>query len=58
MRDFRAAMAAMAPVPGYHEVVHDHFNNPRNVGSLEKEDVGSLVGDVGGSPIAGWFIDI
>ncbi|CAK8987565.1 Iron-sulfur cluster assembly protein 1 (AtISU1) (AtIscU1) (Protein ISCU-LIKE 1) (NifU-like N-terminal domain-containing protein ISU1) (NifU-like protein ISU1) [Durusdinium trenchii] len=32
---------------GYHEVVHDHFNNPRNVGSLDKEDsnVGSaLVG--------------
>mmetsp|Transcript_48386 Transcript_48386/g.90642 ORF Transcript_48386/g.90642 Transcript_48386/m.90642 type:complete len:155 (+) Transcript_48386:65-529(+) len=31
----------------YHEVVHDHFNNPRNVGSLDKEDqnVGSaLVG--------------
>ncbi|CAJ1336741.1 unnamed protein product [Effrenium voratum] len=32
---------------GYHEAVHDHFNNPRNVGSLDKEDknVGSaLVG--------------
>merc|ERR550514_671381 len=31
----------------YHEVVHDHFNNPRNVGSLNKKDsnVGSaLVG--------------
>mmetsp|Transcript_17171 Transcript_17171/g.36906 ORF Transcript_17171/g.36906 Transcript_17171/m.36906 type:complete len:159 (-) Transcript_17171:151-627(-) len=31
----------------YHEAVHDHFNNPRNVGSLDKSDgnVGSaLVG--------------
>merc|ERR1719188_2110408 len=22
----------------YHEAVHDHFNNPRNVGSLNKND--------------------
>lgn len=39
--------AALIVRRGYHEVVHDHFNNPRNVGSLDKEDsnVGSaLVG--------------
>lgn len=39
--------AALVLRRGYHEVVHDHFNNPRNVGSLDKEDsnVGSaLVG--------------
>ena len=38
---------AVAARRAYHEVVHDHFNNPRNVGSLDKEDksVGSaLVG--------------
>eukprot|EP00747_Dinoflagellata_sp_TGD_P165185 gnl/TRDRNA2_/TRDRNA2_186137_c0_seq1.p1 gnl/TRDRNA2_/TRDRNA2_186137_c0~~gnl/TRDRNA2_/TRDRNA2_186137_c0_seq1.p1 ORF type:complete len:154 (+),score=46.63 gnl/TRDRNA2_/TRDRNA2_186137_c0_seq1:81-542(+) len=23
---------------GYHELVHDHFNNPRNVGSLDKNN--------------------
>lgn len=25
-------------VRGYHETVHDHFNNPRNVGKLDKSD--------------------
>merc|ERR1719223_451812 len=35
-----ARVPALVPggVRAYHEVVHDHFNNPRNVGSLNKED--------------------
>merc|ERR1719251_790195 len=36
------APAPVAAVGGsrlYHELVHDHFNNPRNVGSLNKNDV-------------------
>ncbi|CAE7373878.1 ISU1 [Symbiodinium pilosum] len=44
---FAAPRFAVAARRGYHEVVHDHFNNPRNVGSLDKQDknVGSaLVG--------------
>merc|ERR1719230_568763 len=34
MRPVRAA----GPVRFYHENVHDHFNKPRNVGSLDKKD--------------------
>eukprot|EP00408_Alexandrium_pacificum_P065231 CAMPEP_0171164518 /NCGR_PEP_ID=MMETSP0790-20130122/5709_1 /TAXON_ID=2925 /ORGANISM="Alexandrium catenella, Strain OF101" /LENGTH=160 /DNA_ID=CAMNT_0011629275 /DNA_START=45 /DNA_END=527 /DNA_ORIENTATION=+ len=48
----RAAIGAQAPalagrVRAYHEAVHDHFNNPRNVGSLDKNEAGvgtALVG--------------
>merc|ERR550525_1969598 len=32
------APAFAGPVRSYHELVHDHFNNPRNVGSLNKND--------------------
>merc|ERR1740117_2513540 len=42
-----APLFAPAGVRGYHEIVHDHFNNPRNVGVLDKnsKDVGTaLVG--------------
>mmetsp|Transcript_67366 Transcript_67366/g.188603 ORF Transcript_67366/g.188603 Transcript_67366/m.188603 type:complete len:164 (+) Transcript_67366:51-542(+) len=42
-----AAQSALGGARSYHEVVHDHFNNPRNVGSLDKSDAGvgtALVG--------------
>mmetsp|Transcript_86723 Transcript_86723/g.280789 ORF Transcript_86723/g.280789 Transcript_86723/m.280789 type:complete len:160 (+) Transcript_86723:81-560(+) len=41
------ALAAVVLARRYHEAVHDHFNNPRNVGSLDKSDAGvgtALVG--------------
>ena len=41
-------MVLVSYSPGYHEVVHDHFNNPRNVGSLDKEETS------GGSRMAWW----
>ena len=32
---------------GYHAAVHDHFNNPRNIGSLDKSKVNVGTGMVG-----------
>merc|ERR1712217_185012 len=31
-------LAMRVQAQGYHEAVHDHFNNPRNVGSMGKND--------------------
>ncbi|CAL4909599.1 unnamed protein product [Urochloa decumbens] len=43
-----AAPAAAAAVRrGYHERVVDHYNNPRNVGSLDKDDADVGTGIVG-----------
>ncbi|GJN15256.1 hypothetical protein PR202_gb02152 [Eleusine coracana subsp. coracana] len=33
-----AAAATMAARRGYHERVVDHYNNPRNVGTMDKDD--------------------
>lgn len=52
MRSSACRVAPLARVPAaavrhYHEAVHDHFNKPRNVGSLDKNDTGvgsALVG--------------
>ena len=43
----RGPALAVVCARGYHEAVHDHFNNPLNVGSLDKNDAGvgtALVG--------------
>eukprot|EP00929_Paragymnodinium_shiwhaense_P036987 TRINITY_DN19783_c0_g1_i1.p1 TRINITY_DN19783_c0_g1~~TRINITY_DN19783_c0_g1_i1.p1 ORF type:complete len:179 (-),score=61.34 TRINITY_DN19783_c0_g1_i1:179-715(-) len=34
----RPGLLAAGSSRGYHEIVVDHFNNPRNVGSLDKND--------------------
>ena len=39
--------AAVAGVRAYHERVVDHYNNPRNVGSFDKEDPNVGTGLVG-----------
>jgi nitrogen fixation protein NifU and related proteins len=35
----------MEPVPGYNEVVLDHYRNPRNVGEIEGSPATAQVGD-------------
>ncbi|KAF8716173.1 hypothetical protein HU200_026449 [Digitaria exilis] len=42
-----AALAAGAARRGYHERVVDHYNNPRNVGSFDKDDADVGTGIVG-----------
>jgi len=42
-----AAAAAAGMSRGYHERVVDHYNNPRNVGSFDKEDPNVGTGLVG-----------
>nr|CAB3460697.1 unnamed protein product [Digitaria exilis] len=42
-----AALAAAAARRGYHERVVDHYNNPRNVGSFDKDDADVGTGIVG-----------
>ena len=44
----RSAPAALVQRRGYHENIVDHYENPRNVGSLDKNE--SDVGTVRGPP--------
>ena len=44
LRTIRPALIARA---GYASAVHDHFNNPRNIGSLDKSKVNVGTGMVG-----------
>ncbi|CAG5121536.1 unnamed protein product [Candidula unifasciata] len=44
---FRTDTGIIAPVAGYHKNVIDHYENPRNVGSLDKEDKNVGTGLVG-----------
>ena len=47
--------AAAAGVRAYHERVVDHYNNPRNVGSFDKEDPNVGTGLVGAPAFSGSF---
>ncbi|XP_035685806.1 iron-sulfur cluster assembly scaffold protein IscU-like [Branchiostoma floridae] len=38
LRPMVGARAAAVPTAGYHENVIDHYENPRNVGSMDKND--------------------
>ena len=44
LRSFRPATVSRL---GYHAAVHDHFNNPRNIGTLDKSKVNVGTGMVG-----------
>jgi len=39
IRAARTSIAALAGRRGYHERVHEHFQNPRNVGVLDKKSM-------------------
>mgnify|MGYP000434483747 CR=1 FL=1 len=43
----RRVLQPVAGRAGYHAAVHDHFNNPRNIGSLDKSKRNVGTGMVG-----------